>query len=128
MGDGSRGRFATPADTSFYTIVARTHMYTYAAKVWDLSIVQGFRFLSPRAKPFTLRFATLHIEQTPSWPMRSLISPGLLGLKANSRLPPREGVCLGWRACPHAQPGIPQRWGTTSCREAAPLTYIKAIG
>jgi hypothetical protein len=28
------------------TMVARTHMCTYAAKVWDLSIV-----LSPRAKP-----------------------------------------------------------------------------
>jgi hypothetical protein len=26
---------------SFCTSVARTHMYTYAAKVWDLSIVQG---------------------------------------------------------------------------------------
>jgi hypothetical protein len=24
---------------SLYTIVARTHMYTYAAKVWNLSIV-----------------------------------------------------------------------------------------
>jgi hypothetical protein len=26
---------------SFYTIVARTHMYTYDAKVWALSLVQG---------------------------------------------------------------------------------------
>jgi hypothetical protein len=26
---------------SLYTIVARTRMYTYAASVWDLSIVQG---------------------------------------------------------------------------------------
>jgi hypothetical protein len=26
---------------SLSTIVARTHMYTYAAKVWDLSLVQG---------------------------------------------------------------------------------------
>jgi hypothetical protein len=24
-----------------------------------------------------------------------------------ARLPPREGVCLGWRAWPHAQPGTP---------------------
>jgi hypothetical protein len=31
-------------------IVARTEGYTHAAKVWDLSIVQG-PFLSPRAKP-----------------------------------------------------------------------------
>jgi hypothetical protein len=23
------------------------------------------------------------------------------------RLPPREGRCLGWRTCPHAQPGSP---------------------
>jgi hypothetical protein len=35
---------------SLYMIVARAHMYTYAAKFWDLSIVQG-HFLSPRAKP-----------------------------------------------------------------------------
>jgi hypothetical protein len=26
---------------SLYTIVARTHMYTYDAKVWDWFIVQG---------------------------------------------------------------------------------------
>jgi hypothetical protein len=36
VGDRSLGRFATPAD---FPIVARTHMYTYAAKVWDLYIV-----------------------------------------------------------------------------------------
>ena len=36
---------------SLYTIVAHTEGYTYAAKVWDLSIVQGQdHFLSPRAK------------------------------------------------------------------------------
>jgi hypothetical protein len=38
------------APISLSMIVARTHMY--AAKVWDLSIVQG-PLLSPRAKPFT---------------------------------------------------------------------------
>jgi hypothetical protein len=32
-------------------------MYTYAAKVWDLSIVSS-HFLSPRAKPPQLRFTT----------------------------------------------------------------------
>ena len=32
-------------------IVARTSMYTCAAKVWGLSLVQG-PFLSPRAKPW----------------------------------------------------------------------------
>jgi hypothetical protein len=37
-GMSSRGRFATAAD---FTSVARTHMYAYAAKVWDLCIVQG---------------------------------------------------------------------------------------
>jgi hypothetical protein len=36
----SRGRFATPP-ISLHTIVARTHMYTYDANVWDLSLVQG---------------------------------------------------------------------------------------
>jgi hypothetical protein len=44
-----------------YTIVARTHMYTYATKVWDLFIVQGPFPVAPcqtLAKPFTLRFAT----------------------------------------------------------------------
>jgi hypothetical protein len=39
VGDRSYGRFATPI--SLYTIVARTEGYTYDAKVWDLSIIQG---------------------------------------------------------------------------------------
>jgi hypothetical protein len=33
---------------SLYTVVARTHMYTYAAKVWDLSIIQGPVSVAPR--------------------------------------------------------------------------------
>jgi hypothetical protein len=57
-----------------------------------------------------------------------------------ARLPPREGSA--WAARPagyfssgvppavkrqlhlqHTPSRVPQRWGTTSCREAAPLTY-----
>ena len=30
-----------------YTIVARTHMYTYAANVWELSLVQGAISVAP---------------------------------------------------------------------------------
>jgi hypothetical protein len=33
-----------------YTIVARTHVYTYAAKVWDSSIVQGAFSVAPRQR------------------------------------------------------------------------------
>jgi hypothetical protein len=33
---------------SLYRAVARTHMYTYAAEVWDSSIVQGPFPLAPR--------------------------------------------------------------------------------
>jgi hypothetical protein len=36
---------------SINTIVARTHMYTHDANVWDLSIVQGPFSCCPRAKP-----------------------------------------------------------------------------
>jgi hypothetical protein len=36
-----------------YTIVPRTHMYTYDATVWDLSIVQGPFSVAPRQ---TLRY------------------------------------------------------------------------
>jgi hypothetical protein len=37
---------------SLYKIVARTHMYTYAAQVWDSSLVQGpFSVAPSRAKP-----------------------------------------------------------------------------
>jgi hypothetical protein len=39
----------TPADFPPHDST-RTHMYTYAANVWDLSIVQG-PFVSPRTKP-----------------------------------------------------------------------------
>ena len=40
-----------------------------------------------------------------------------------------QGECTGLAACPHAQPGSPMfqyqyQWGATSCRRAAPLTYI----
>jgi hypothetical protein len=35
---------------SLYTIVARTHMYTYDAQVWDLSAAQG-----PSSRPVTIR-------------------------------------------------------------------------
>jgi hypothetical protein len=42
---------------SLDTTVARTHMYTYAANVWDLSIVQGPFFCRP-APNLTVRFAT----------------------------------------------------------------------
>jgi hypothetical protein len=42
---------------SLYRIVARTHLYTYAAKAWDLSLVQGPFPVAPCQTP-TLRFAT----------------------------------------------------------------------
>jgi hypothetical protein len=41
---------------SLYTIVARTEGYTYAAKVWDFSLVQGAIFCR-RPNPY-VRFAT----------------------------------------------------------------------
>ena len=48
---------------SLYTVVARTHMYTYAAKVWDLSIIQGPVSVAPRQTLINLksRFATFCI-------------------------------------------------------------------
>jgi hypothetical protein len=45
----------TPLDT----MVARTHLYTYAANVWDLSLAQGPFPVARRAKPSELRFAQL---------------------------------------------------------------------
>jgi hypothetical protein len=39
--------------SSLYTTVLT---YTYAAKVWALSVLQGLQFLSPRAKPFPSAF------------------------------------------------------------------------
>jgi hypothetical protein len=36
---------------SLYTVVARTHMYTYDARVWDLSIVQGPFSVAPCKAP-----------------------------------------------------------------------------
>jgi hypothetical protein len=49
-------------DARLSTIVARTHMYTYDANVWDFSIVQG-PFSVARAKSTTLRFATFSIAE-----------------------------------------------------------------
>jgi hypothetical protein len=45
---------------SFSRIVARTDGYTYAAKVWDSSIVQGPFSVAPR-QTLPLRFATIFI-------------------------------------------------------------------
>jgi hypothetical protein len=42
---------------SLDTIVARTHMYTYSAKVWPLCIFQGSFSVAP-CQTLTLRFAT----------------------------------------------------------------------
>jgi hypothetical protein len=50
-----------PPPTCLYTMVARTHRYTYDAKVWDVSIVQGPFSVAPflRARSLTLRFAAV---------------------------------------------------------------------
>jgi hypothetical protein len=42
---------------SLSSIVARTHVYTYAANVWDLSIVHGPFPVAP-CQTQTVRFAT----------------------------------------------------------------------
>jgi hypothetical protein len=55
---------------SLDTIVARTHMCTYAAKVWDFSIVQGPFSVAP-CQTLTLRFGKFCIC-TPSAPTHSL--------------------------------------------------------
>jgi hypothetical protein len=44
---------------SLDTMVPRTRMYTHAAKVWDLSIVQGPVSVAP-SQSQTLRFAAFH--------------------------------------------------------------------
>jgi hypothetical protein len=49
-----------------------------------------------------------------------------------SPLPPREGGRLGWRACPHTQPGSPVDQLSPSLRawwyrEAAPRTYLPVL-
>jgi hypothetical protein len=49
-------RWETPP-ISLCTIVARAEGYTYAARAWDLSFVQGAIFCRPRAT-LELRFAT----------------------------------------------------------------------
>jgi hypothetical protein len=46
------------------TMVPRTHMYTYAANVWDLSIVQGPFSVAP-CQTQTLRFATFASRYAP---------------------------------------------------------------
>ena len=57
MGDRSRGRFATPADFPRHD-GTRTEGYAYAAKVWELSIVQGPLSVAP-CQTLALRFATV---------------------------------------------------------------------
>ena len=103
---------------SLYTIVARTHMYTSAAKVWDLSIVQG-HFLSPgltvtiatfspvvlsrrRAAPRSTQRFCSHArcpehppERGPSEVVGWRHSPALLGSRIPSNRPP-SAWCKAW--------------------------------
>jgi hypothetical protein len=51
---GDRSHAAHPIP--LHPIVARTHMYTHAAKVWDLSNVQGL-FSVALCQTLALRFA-----------------------------------------------------------------------
>jgi hypothetical protein len=63
----SRGRSQKPP-IPLGTIIARAHMYTYAAKVWDLSIVQGPVSVAP-CHTLALRFATFFVA----------VPPGMMG-------------------------------------------------
>jgi hypothetical protein len=45
-----------------------------------------------------------------------------LAVGGDARLLPREGVSAWAGGRDHTPSRVPQRWGTTSCREAAPLT------
>jgi hypothetical protein len=68
VGDGSRGRVSRRPPISRDTSVARTHMYTYDANVWAVSLIQGPFSAAPR-QTLTLRFATfasLHAWQRAS--------------------------------------------------------------
>ena len=59
-----------------YTSVARTHMYTYPAKVWDLPIVQGpFSVAAcPNPKRTFATFASLHGSLSACQPRHCLAS------------------------------------------------------
>jgi hypothetical protein len=62
VGGRSRGRFATPADFRLHDIVDCTHMFTYAAEVRDLSIVQGPVSVAPCQNPeATIRRCGAHL-------------------------------------------------------------------
>jgi hypothetical protein len=55
---------------SLSRFVARTHMYTYAAKVWDLSIVQGFIFCRPvpnATSPIRNSYHRCALPALPAW-------------------------------------------------------------
>jgi hypothetical protein len=56
-GGRSRGPFHDAPPSSIATVVPRTEGYTYDARVWDLSIVQGPFSIAPW-QTFALRFAT----------------------------------------------------------------------
>jgi hypothetical protein len=57
VGDRSRGRYATPADSLLHAMVPCTEGYAYDLGVWDLSIVQGPFSVAP-VPTLQLLFAT----------------------------------------------------------------------
>jgi hypothetical protein len=71
-----------------HTIEARTRLYTYAAKVWDLSIVQGPFSVAP-CQTLTLRFANCCVTVLTLYDA------------ARSPLPPRS---IPTRSCPPSLP------------------------
>jgi hypothetical protein len=70
---GGRGAVSRRTPIPLDKIVARAHMYTYAAKVWDLSVVQGPFSVAP-CQALPLRCATcaqLNRTCTPAGTLRS---------------------------------------------------------
>ena len=59
-------------------------------------------------------------------PLLTRVAPRLVTRREEPPPSFLQGGVQGWRACPHAQPGLSHPKGTTSCtRKAAPLTYLR---
>jgi hypothetical protein len=88
------------------TTVARTEGYTYAAKVWDLSIVQGPFSVAP-CRTLALRFATL-----------SSLYGGARWRHAGST---RGTGSIRWRTCASrtGPPSSSSPWAPTTCRASS---------
>jgi hypothetical protein len=95
--------------------------------IWSCGLFEGKGLSSPRVSP-SAPLSLCELSETGPTPARLGCAPRDSGVNATSKVPgfplARGSAWAGGRD--HTPSRVPpQRWGTTSCREAAPLPHLR---